>query len=181
MKGRVIRYKPVAKLSGKVGAKSAVKKGGMKGGMFDEILDVTKEDKESILIASITYYPSIINASNSKKIITNQKLIDALHELTTSDNIYIKKINNGKSYLFNIYLKKFLPQSLEAQSLEAQGLKVLLSNDPKAIETIKKLKELYTYCRELSRYMFSFQINIEEYDTNGVPEELVKIIKGDTQ
>jgi hypothetical protein len=32
LKGRVIKYKPVAKLSGKSGAKSAVKKGGMRGG-----------------------------------------------------------------------------------------------------------------------------------------------------
>jgi uncharacterized protein YdcH (DUF465 family) len=32
LKGRVIKYKPVAKLSGKTGAKSAVKKGGMRGG-----------------------------------------------------------------------------------------------------------------------------------------------------
>jgi hypothetical protein len=32
LKGRVIKYKPVAKLSGKKVAKSAVKKGGMRGG-----------------------------------------------------------------------------------------------------------------------------------------------------
>ena len=32
LKGRVIRYKPVAKLRGKSGAKSVVKKGGMRGG-----------------------------------------------------------------------------------------------------------------------------------------------------
>ena len=32
LKGRVIRYKPVAKLSGKTGKKSSVKKGGMRGG-----------------------------------------------------------------------------------------------------------------------------------------------------
>ena len=33
LKGRVIKYKPVAKLSGKTGKKSAVKKGGMRGGI----------------------------------------------------------------------------------------------------------------------------------------------------
>ncbi len=32
LKGRVIKYKPVAKLSGKTGAKTTVKKGGMRGG-----------------------------------------------------------------------------------------------------------------------------------------------------
>jgi hypothetical protein len=32
LKGRVIKYKPVAKLSGKTGAKTGVKKGGMRGG-----------------------------------------------------------------------------------------------------------------------------------------------------
>jgi hypothetical protein len=32
LKGRVIKYKPVAKLSGKTGKKTAVKKGGMRGG-----------------------------------------------------------------------------------------------------------------------------------------------------
>lgn len=32
LKGRVIKYKPVAKLSGKTSAKTAVKKGGMRGG-----------------------------------------------------------------------------------------------------------------------------------------------------
>ena len=32
LKGRIIRYKPVAKLSGKTGKKTAVKKGGMRGG-----------------------------------------------------------------------------------------------------------------------------------------------------
>ena len=32
LKGRVIKYKPVAKLSGKTSAKSAEKKGGMRGG-----------------------------------------------------------------------------------------------------------------------------------------------------
>ena len=32
LKGRVIKYKPVAKLSGKTGKKSVVKKGGMRGG-----------------------------------------------------------------------------------------------------------------------------------------------------
>jgi hypothetical protein len=38
LKGRVIKYKPVAKLSGKSGAKSAVKKGGMRGGEGNNVI-----------------------------------------------------------------------------------------------------------------------------------------------
>ena len=42
LKGCVIRYKPVVKLSGKLGKKSNVKKGGMRGG------GETNEEKEEI-------------------------------------------------------------------------------------------------------------------------------------
>lgn len=38
LKGRVIKYKPVAKLSGKKGVKSAVKKGGMRGGEGNNVI-----------------------------------------------------------------------------------------------------------------------------------------------
>ena len=48
LKGRVIKYKPVAKLSGKTGAKSAVKKGGMRGGelecLFSQMTSQIKND-----------------------------------------------------------------------------------------------------------------------------------------
>jgi hypothetical protein len=48
LKGRVIKYKPVAKLSGKKVAKSAVKKGGMRGGelkcVFSEMTSETIND-----------------------------------------------------------------------------------------------------------------------------------------
>jgi hypothetical protein len=48
LKGRVIKYKPVAKLSGKTGSKSAVKKGGMRGGelkcVFSQMTSATKND-----------------------------------------------------------------------------------------------------------------------------------------
>jgi hypothetical protein len=38
LKGRVIRYKPVAKLSGKTGKKSVIKKGGMRGGGGNKVM-----------------------------------------------------------------------------------------------------------------------------------------------
>ena len=49
LKGRVIKYKPVAKLSGKTGSKSAVKKGGMRGGEGNNVIVFLFEgDKKKI-------------------------------------------------------------------------------------------------------------------------------------
>ena len=53
LKGRVIKYKPVAKLSGKTSKKTAVKKGGMRGGegnnvivfLFEDIVDQSNDQK----------------------------------------------------------------------------------------------------------------------------------------
>jgi hypothetical protein len=53
LKGRVIKYKPVAKLSGKTSKKTAVKKGGMRGGegnkvivfLFEGIVDQSNDQK----------------------------------------------------------------------------------------------------------------------------------------
>ena len=48
LKGRVIKYKPVAKLSGKSGAKSAVKKGGMRGGEGNNVIVFLFKSDEGI-------------------------------------------------------------------------------------------------------------------------------------
>ena len=53
LKGRVIKYKPVAKLSGKTSKKTAVKKGGTRGGegnnvivfLFEDIVDQSNDQK----------------------------------------------------------------------------------------------------------------------------------------
>jgi hypothetical protein len=48
LKGRVIKYKPVAKLSGKTGSKSAVKKGGMRGGEGNNVIVFLFKSDEGI-------------------------------------------------------------------------------------------------------------------------------------
>jgi hypothetical protein len=48
LKGRVIRYKPVAKLSGKVGKKSNVKKGEMRGGQETTLERLRRSKLENI-------------------------------------------------------------------------------------------------------------------------------------
>jgi hypothetical protein len=48
LKGRVIKYKPVAKLSEKTGAKTTVKKGGMRGGEGNKVIVFLFEGGENI-------------------------------------------------------------------------------------------------------------------------------------
>jgi len=66
LKGRVIRYKPVAKLSGKVGKKSNVKKGEMRGGQ-ETTLDRLKRTKLENIATEINSLESI-GTSDGKKI-----------------------------------------------------------------------------------------------------------------
>ena len=56
LKGRVIKYKPVAKLSWKTGKKSAVKKGGMRGGYNEG-----ETEKSIFFISTSNYYNFLSN------------------------------------------------------------------------------------------------------------------------
>jgi hypothetical protein len=109
LKGRIIKYKPIAKLSGKTSKK-------MKGG--DELLDEiknfisktgNKENREKLVSQAKNLLEKILNASQSSDNPINLViLLDTLYHI----NIYYSKEINVKS-AFNIIKEKY--DNLRAQ------------------------------------------------------------------
>jgi serine/threonine protein kinase len=93
LKGRVIQYKPVAKLSGKLG----VKKGGMKGGGYESTLSVNK---------------NINDVLDSPKYNTDNSLKFTIRNNTTNETIeynnisYLGEGTYGKVFLVENYKKE---------------------------------------------------------------------------
>ena len=98
LKGRVIRYKPVAKLTGKTGAK----KGVMKGGGYNAILSVNKNIKS--LIKGVQYDKDnslVFTITNTQ---TNER-IEYVNIRCLGQGTYGKVFlvsNNGKNYVIKI-------------------------------------------------------------------------------
>jgi hypothetical protein len=79
LKGRVIKYKPVAKLSGKTSKKTAVKKGGMRGGEGNKVIVFLFEgDQQNI--------KKFLQNANVKLIVDN--LLHYFMDLNTNINRY---------------------------------------------------------------------------------------------
>ena len=78
LKGRVIRYKPVAKLSGKVGKKSNVKKGGMRGGQETTLERLKRTRLENI--ANEINELEAMGTSNGKKLVELKRELDLCKE-----------------------------------------------------------------------------------------------------
>jgi hypothetical protein len=79
LKGRVIKYKPVAKLSGKSSKKTAAKKGGMMGGEGNKVIVFLFEGNEE----NINYF---LQNANVKLIVDN--LLHYFMDLNTNINRY---------------------------------------------------------------------------------------------
>ena len=196
MKGRVIRYKPVAKLSGKVSKK-------MKGGRLWRYMNpVDSSDSNNFLIATIEYNPPEHNNSmefsnhpryqeylNQEQ--KDENLRAAIGSLETLDNskkrsehlCYIKQNegqNNSERTSFNIYVKRFI----------GHWLKPLLENDAfRAQKTIRILKNLYKSCEESGYCTFNFifrpspfvRSNSHNIETRKKFTDLLELkIRGDT-
>jgi hypothetical protein len=171
LKGRVIRYKPVAKLSNKSGKK-------MKGGMLWEGMKPVErtDDEEHLLIATIKYdNPPQHNNSVHQLQGDDPKYLEYLHkeqidwdlkaELNKLDSeditpkqggstlCYIKQNelpNNSPSSLFNIYIKS------KKRGTGGYYLKPLLEREGRAINTITALKNIYKLCNESGYCTFNF-------------------------
>jgi hypothetical protein len=170
LKGRVIRYKPVAKLSGKTGKK-------MKGGvLWDHIPAINNHDNPSLLIARINiindpsdkpseFFEYIHNDKKKSEENTKQqendrnqfladyeefeKLKKALYSLNTTDT------ENGVPNPTYCYIKKDIPQSLNIylKSYKFELIKNILENDSSTgSRTIRILKEIYKSCIKLHDY-----------------------------
>ena len=95
LKGRVIKYKPIAKLSGKVGKKSNVKKGGMRGGQ-ETLTDNQKIAKTLRLLIEK-------NFTNTNYVI-DDNIVNALNYLEKSDSTN----NKNKTYLEIKKIREYL-------------------------------------------------------------------------
>ena len=90
LKGRVIKYKPVAKLSGKTGSKSAVKKGGMRGGEGNKVIVFLFEgDPQNIKKFLLNSNVSLITSNLLEYFINKGTNIDKRRGL--GKKIYFKK------------------------------------------------------------------------------------------
>jgi hypothetical protein len=121
LKGRVIKYKPVAKLSWKTGKKSAVKKGGMRGGYNEG------ETEKSIFF---------ISTSKDYNFLSN------FYPCEFTDDEEINK--NGKQIVFKNMEQYFMYQ--KAKMFDKTAIPYILSEtEPKKIQqlgrTIKDFKD----------------------------------------
>ena len=127
MKGRVIKYKPVAKLSGK----SSSKKGGMKGGFYG-------------LIFSITYKKSIHTTSNLGNEDWNELIVEHAKKLDEfCENSDTKGIFNVLNYSAQSGDHKFSGQ-IEISFRDYKKAKKIYGYD----EIIKKLIILIKYIKK---------------------------------
>jgi hypothetical protein len=176
LKGRVIRYKPVAKLSGKSGAK----KGGMKGGIFDDIfwinylryldlndlledypefkqkieeLDKIKKDKDSI------FYITEWNSPPSDDVYESYNISfkDFSNAITSKNNSELKKLEELIKYFHNMEKSKgfvlkckynFTLYNPEENNSEENNSEENNSEENNSEE--KKLKKLKKYRKYLS-------------------------------
>ena len=165
LKGRVIQYKPVAKLSGKVSKK-------MKGGMlWPEMNPVDDSDSDNFLIATIEYNPPETNNNIHLLHFDDPKYLEYLNQQQEDEYLgqaiggldkldgpksendtlcYIKQNedqNNGRRTSFNIYVKSFI----------GYNIKPLLQDDGyRAQKTIRILKNLYERCKKSGYCTFNF-------------------------
>ena len=100
LKGRVIRYKPVAKLSGKTGAK----KGGMRGGGYDSTLSVNYNMNEIL-----SPVPNINNTTSIVFKITNNETGESINYRNIKflgeggyGKVFLVKNEKGQNYVIKI-------------------------------------------------------------------------------
>ena len=118
MKGRVIKYKPVAKLSGKTGAK----KGGMRGGTIN-ILDYYKK-----IVGIVKHSTHVKQSFSDKTIEDRQGLIGRFNEAFR----YIGQVGYGLKHYIDLvkewYMHKELIFVLALENSQVQVTSYLLAN-----------------------------------------------------
>jgi hypothetical protein len=155
LKGRVIKYKPVAKLSGKTGAKSAVKKGGMRGGTKSLI---TKGPYPNFTIETVAdlrreypFNPQILVYDREEEVLKFLKNVEDLRGTgTISNNQIITKLGEYKDVDL-IDIKNRLPSSSGNKKYQTfkfrkdityDKVKEFLEDETKKERILKKLEEL---------------------------------------
>jgi hypothetical protein len=128
LKGRVIKYKPVAKLSGKTRKKTAAKKGGMRGGAKSIFTDISYKPKFRIVTNADFRRVYLFNIQNllfnRQKIDTQKNLLDYTVRLpmASSDRKHI-------SFKFS-------------KDIDDEKIEAFLNDQEKKLEILRRLEEL---------------------------------------
>ena len=165
LKGRVIKYKPVAKLSGKTGKKNTVKKGGMRGGdkkiyigtnIDDENLPYYKLDTDKDLTgidpSNLTFLRDSIRFVDMKNTTSNDRKIIRFRFCNLMMLKSLINSNKDPSSFYKEKLMRYLKNPND-HSIISNGLKKLNIEDV-------KIKLCIPYINDTD------QITYEEYDVN---------------
>ena len=146
LKGRVIKYKPVAKLSGKTGAKTAVKKGGMRGGGKVMVLKIVKSDNNfKDLLDDRGFHDTVLQYINPDRIYM-QPLMDKDRDgkfkfMGLCKSAYHYEDNTVKETLLSTNAIRRLQFILFTLGYHDVSFSIFISNDKQPYEAIESNKE----------------------------------------
>lgn len=172
LKGRIIRYKPVAKLSGKTGKKTAVKKGGMRGGKsLNDFFAFSLLPEQKIRIndgkkSNIPDDTSVNNAINQMKENINPKILqNEMNNYKFESAYFGKPILVDNQNTTNYYFPYFISSLKKPE-------------DENPIITLSELKsnKSITNTTEIKKELKEALIKLKEFiEQNGNPEFCKKI------